>query len=81
MQVAARLVPAFAQVLDMWQDTAIASAALAAKQPAFRAALAGQQWACQLVALSERELQQRLGASQDVAPPALRLVQALAVNE
>ena len=52
---------AVSQVLDTWHDTASASAALALRQPAFRAALASQQWARQLVAMSEQELQERLG--------------------
>ena len=71
---------AFDQVLDMWQDVVIASAALAPRHSGFRAALAGQQWARQLAALSEQELQQRLGASRDVASPAQRLVRALAAT-
>lgn len=70
----------FHQVLDMWHDVVIASAALAPHHPAFRAALAAQQWARQLAALSEQGLQQRLGASRDVASPAQRLVRALAAT-
>ena len=64
----------------MWHDTATASAALASRQPAFGAALASQQWARQLAALSEQELQQRLGTSWGVASPAQRLVKALATS-
>ena len=65
-------------MLDTWHDTASASAALAPRQPAFRAALASQQWARQLAALPEQGLQERLGASRGVASPAQRLVKALA---
>lgn len=71
---------AIPQVLDTWHDTVIASAALASRQPAFRTALASQQWARQLAALSEQELQQRLGTSWGVASPAQRLVKALAAS-
>lgn len=65
------------QVQELWHDAAIAAAALAARQPAFRAALSDQGWVRELAALSEDALRQRLGSSPDVASPAERLLRAL----
>lgn len=64
-------------MLELWHDAAIASAALAPRQPTFRAALAGEEWVRQLAALPERELRERLGSARDTASPAERLLKAL----